>query len=74
MAVRRYLETASYFGEAAVLHGNALECARQSGDRLAEARELNTVAVVKIRQGRLREAHDHFTEALGIFEELGDKA
>ncbi|MEZ0108988.1 tetratricopeptide (TPR) repeat protein [Catenulispora sp. EB89] len=72
-AVRRYLETGAHYTEALTIHGNALECARQRDDREAEAHELNSLAVIKLRQGRLPESRDLNLQALAIFEELRDR-
>jgi tetratricopeptide (TPR) repeat protein len=69
----RYLDQGSHFRDGLTLHGHALQAARRSGDRAAEALAATNLGVVHWQLGDLSRAMDLARRALGLARELGDK-
>ena len=70
----RYLSTHGYYADALSLHGRALEAARGSGDRHAEATALTDLGQTDHWQGRYLDAASRQQAACAIFRELRDEA
>jgi DNA-binding SARP family transcriptional activator/tetratricopeptide (TPR) repeat protein len=69
----RYLDTAGRFADAVTLHRLALEVARRTGDRAAEADALSALASVDLRRDSYQEAAGHFRQVLAIRQETDDR-
>jgi DNA-binding SARP family transcriptional activator/tetratricopeptide (TPR) repeat protein len=69
-----YLRSGGYLPEAIAIFGYALDAARRTGDRSAEASALTDIGYVDWWQNRLQEAADRHRQALDLFREAGDRA
>jgi DNA-binding SARP family transcriptional activator/tetratricopeptide (TPR) repeat protein len=67
----RYLETGGHAPEALIIHGQARDAARRTGDAAAEAAALTSLAVVDWRQGRFQQAAARLRHALALFSQVG---
>jgi DNA-binding SARP family transcriptional activator/Flp pilus assembly protein TadD len=72
--VLRYLHTGGHYPEAITICSHALDAARSTGDRTAEATALNQIGIIDAEQGRYQQAADHHGQALGLFRAAGDRA
>jgi DNA-binding SARP family transcriptional activator/Tfp pilus assembly protein PilF len=70
----RYLETGGHYPDAIAVHSAALQAARRTGDRAAEATALTNLGIVDWRQGRYRQAAGHHRRALRVSREIGDRS
>jgi tetratricopeptide (TPR) repeat protein len=70
----RYLYGGGYYPEALTVFSHALDAARRTGDRAAEATALKQVGDVDWQQGRHQQAADHYRQALALFRAAGDRA
>ena len=68
----RYLDDGGHFTEARTVHAAALDAARRTGDRAAQADELRH-CVTDFRQGRYEQASGKLRQALAIYRDLGDR-
>jgi tetratricopeptide (TPR) repeat protein/transcriptional regulator with XRE-family HTH domain len=68
-----YLDTECLYPEAITIHGHARQAARGAGDLPAEARALNSLGVIGLRQGRYQQSADNFEQALALFRTAGDQ-
>jgi tetratricopeptide (TPR) repeat protein/transcriptional regulator with XRE-family HTH domain len=72
--ISRYLVNGGHFPEARTVFSHALDAARRTSDRIAEATALNDIGFVDGQHGRLQQAVDHFRQALNLFRAAGDRA
>jgi DNA-binding SARP family transcriptional activator/Tfp pilus assembly protein PilF len=70
----RYLLNGAYVPESITVYGHALDAARHTGDRIAEAAVLNHIGVIDWVQSRSEQASEHFRRALAMFREAGHRA
>jgi DNA-binding SARP family transcriptional activator/Tfp pilus assembly protein PilF len=70
----RYLHNGAHLPEAFTIFSHALDAARRTGDRAAEATALNAIGSIDSWQGRLERAGDRYRQALALFREAGDRA
>ena len=70
----RYLDVGGHFPEAISIHTDGRRAAHHVGDRTAEARALNGLGAVDLRQRRHRHAAGHFEQALALQREVGDQS
>jgi tetratricopeptide (TPR) repeat protein len=70
----RYLDVGGHFPEAISIHTDCRRAARHTGDRAAEARALNGLGAVNLRQRRHRHAVGHFEQALALYREVDDQS
>jgi len=70
----RHLYSCGHYPDALTIHTHALEVARRTGDRAAEAHTLTNLGVVDWRQGRYDQAIEHHQQALTLAREIGDRA
>jgi tetratricopeptide (TPR) repeat protein/DNA-binding XRE family transcriptional regulator len=70
----RYLDTGGHYPEGITVHTCARRVARRIGDRVAEARELNSLGVMNCRQARYPQAARYWRQALDLFRQSGDQA
>jgi len=70
----RYLDVGAHYPEAVAIHGSARRAAGQLGDRLAEAKALNRLGAVGLRQRRYQEAVSCYEQALALNRDAGDPA
>jgi tetratricopeptide (TPR) repeat protein len=70
----RYLDVGGYFPEAITIHTDCLHAARRAGDRVAQARSLNKLGSVNLRQRRYEQAAENFGQALALYREAGDQS
>ncbi len=68
-----YLETECLYAEAITIHSHARRAARSAGNPRAEARALNSLGVIDLRQGRYQKSADKFEQALALFRVAGDQ-
>lgn len=61
------------YEQAAEHYRNALDLARECGDRSAAAGALQALGAVARRRREYDQAHDHCTQSLVLFRELGDR-
>ncbi len=66
-----YLLSGGYFPEALSIFSHALDAARRTGDRAAEAAALTDIGSVNWQQARLQQAGDHHRQALALFRAAG---
>ena len=71
--VFRYLDTECLYPEATTVHSHARQAASRLGDQQAEARALQSLGVIDLRQGRHRRAAGRFGQALALFRAAGDR-
>jgi len=69
----RYLEIGGHFDDAQAIYTHALDAARATGDRGAQADALRGLGSADSWRCRYRQAADHHRQALALFRELGDK-
>ncbi|MDQ2875148.1 MAG: tetratricopeptide repeat protein [Actinomycetota bacterium] len=70
----RYLDDGGHHLDALIIYTQALEAARQAGDRMAQAHMLRNLSAVDYRQGRYDQAGQQLQEALAIYFDLGDRS
>src|SRR5207245_1488600 len=70
----RYFHSGGHFPEALTVFRHALDAARRTGDRAAEATALSQIGIVDGEQGRYQQAADHHRQALALFRAAGDRA
>jgi len=70
-ALHRYLE-GSHAPEGMIVCGHALNAARDSDDRTAQAYELTSIGIFQSRQGHHQQAADHLEQALTLARQTGD--
>ncbi len=70
----RYLDIGGHYPDALTIHTHALDVARRTGDRAAEAHTLTDLGTVDWRQGRYDQAIAHHQQALTLAREIGDRA
>jgi DNA-binding SARP family transcriptional activator/Flp pilus assembly protein TadD len=68
-----YLYNGGHFPEAITIFSHALDAARLTGDRAAEAAALNQIGIVDGELGRFQQAADRHRQALALFREAGDR-
>jgi DNA-binding SARP family transcriptional activator/Tfp pilus assembly protein PilF len=68
----RYLIIGSHLAEAQTTYTHALHAARESGDTAAEARALNGLGGIGIKNGHFRDAAAHYQAALERYRQCGD--
>lgn len=69
-----YLHNGGHYPEALTACSHALDAARRTGDRSAEATALSDIGLVDFEQGRFQRAVNHFRQALALFCAAGDRA
>ncbi len=69
----RYLEAGGYLEAAATVHTHALQAARDTGDRAAEASALANLGGVLQEQGQHQQAGEFQVQALALFRATGDR-
>jgi tetratricopeptide (TPR) repeat protein/transcriptional regulator with XRE-family HTH domain len=69
----RFLDTASLYPEARIIHGHAGRAAGRTGDRAAEADALISLGLVDGHQGRHALATEHLERALSLYQATGDQ-
>jgi DNA-binding SARP family transcriptional activator/tetratricopeptide (TPR) repeat protein len=65
--------SAGYLPEALTVAGHALDAARRTGDRAAEATALGQIGDVDLQQGRLQQAAARYRQSLAMSREAGDR-
>jgi tetratricopeptide (TPR) repeat protein/DNA-binding SARP family transcriptional activator len=70
----RYLYSGGHIPEATTVFGHALDVARRTGDRAAEAAALLDMGAVDWQQGRYERAAERNGRALALFRAAGDRA
>jgi tetratricopeptide (TPR) repeat protein/transcriptional regulator with XRE-family HTH domain len=70
----RHLRIGGHISEALTIFGHALDAARRTGDRVAEAAALNDIGDVDDQQGRLQQSVDRYRQALALSRAAGDRA
>jgi DNA-binding SARP family transcriptional activator len=70
----RYLHSGGHSPEALTVFSHALDVARRTGDRAAEATALTDIGNVDGQLGRVQQAAAHHRQALALFREAGDRA
>jgi DNA-binding SARP family transcriptional activator/Tfp pilus assembly protein PilF len=68
-----YVNSTGHFIEGIILGSHALEAARGSGDRAAQAAALRRLGNYHCHQGRLRQATGCLREAVALARDLGDR-
>jgi tetratricopeptide (TPR) repeat protein len=68
-----YLHYGGHLPEALTIFSHALDAARRTDDRAAEATALNQIGLVDWQLGRLQQAVDHYRQALALFRKAGDR-
>jgi len=71
IALHRYLDRGHNF-DALVIHGDAYEAARQTGDPIAQAHALAGLGCAEYRLSRNEIAADHLQRSLALFRESSD--
>jgi tetratricopeptide (TPR) repeat protein len=69
----RFLDTASLYPEALIIHGHACRAAGRAGDRAAEADALISLGLVDGHQGRYARATERLEGALSRYQVTGDR-
>jgi tetratricopeptide (TPR) repeat protein len=69
----RYLRNSGHLPEAVIIFSHAVDAARRTGDRCAEATALNEMGLVDWQQGRFEQAAARHQQALTLFREAGDR-
>ncbi|MET0422306.1 MAG: tetratricopeptide repeat protein [Actinoplanes sp.] len=69
----RYL-TGGHFTDALIVHGHALQAARQSDDRTAQMYALNNLGAACMGLGRHEQAAQHLQQAVDLFRRADDPA
>jgi tetratricopeptide (TPR) repeat protein/transcriptional regulator with XRE-family HTH domain len=67
----RHLDSGGHYPEAMTIHAHAREAARLLGDVAAEARALNNIGAVDLRQRRYEQAARHFRQSAARYGEAG---
>jgi DNA-binding SARP family transcriptional activator/Tfp pilus assembly protein PilF len=70
----RYLKAGGYLADAHTVQVNAIEAARQTGDRASEVTALTNLGCVYETWGRYEQAADQFQQALTIARDSGNRA
>jgi tetratricopeptide (TPR) repeat protein len=73
MILFRYLDTQGHYRDAVTIHTSAVEAARHSGDRAAEAHALINLGSTYWLRGRYPQAADQLQQALALSREVGDR-
>ena len=73
-ALARYLRFRGHFPDALTIFGHALDAARRTGDRTAEATALRQIGEVDNELGRPGQAIDHHRQALALSRAAGDRS
>jgi tetratricopeptide (TPR) repeat protein/transcriptional regulator with XRE-family HTH domain len=68
-----YLETEGFYPEAITIHTHARQAARSAGNPQSEARALNSLGVIDLRQGHYQQSVCYFEQALTLFCTVGDQ-
>ncbi len=68
-----YFEASGRVAEAASVQSQAMQAARRTGDRAAEATALTNLGIAYFHQGRYRQATGSLTQALTLFRQTGDR-
>jgi tetratricopeptide (TPR) repeat protein len=71
--LHRHLRTRGRYGDAEVLHHQALTTARAIGDRAGELSTLTGLGWIHLLQGRYEQAADHYQQALQLARTIGDR-
>jgi len=69
----RYLINGAHLTEARTIASHALDAARRTGDRAAEAAALKGIGDVDGQQSRFQQADDSHRQALALFRAVGDR-
>ncbi|OLB80735.1 MAG: hypothetical protein AUI14_05640 [Actinobacteria bacterium 13_2_20CM_2_71_6] len=69
-----YLDAGAHYTDASVVQRHALDAARGSADRAAEALALHNLGTTFRRRGHYAEAFEHYLLARAAFEAIGDRA
>jgi tetratricopeptide (TPR) repeat protein len=69
----RYLDVGGHFPEAMTIHTDCRRAARHVGDQEAEARALNNLGAVDLRQRRYQHAVGHFEQSLTLYRKVNDQ-
>ena len=69
-----YLYFGGHHPEALIIHGNARRAASETGDRVAEAAELNSLGEMAMMKGRWQQAAHCFRQSLILARQAGDQA
>jgi tetratricopeptide (TPR) repeat protein len=69
----RYLINGGHLPEARTISSRALDAARRTGDRAAEAAALKGIGDVDGQQGRFQQARGSHQQALALFRTVGDR-
>ena len=69
----RYLAGGGHFPDAVVIHNHALDAARATGDRAAEATALSNLSQIDLHYGRGQQASCQLRQALALFRDTGDR-
>lgn len=73
LAIYEYLDLRGFTGDGLRVAQAALRAAQATGRRSGEGMWLNTLALACFGVGQIREAFDHYGQALAIFQEQGDR-
>jgi DNA-binding SARP family transcriptional activator/tetratricopeptide (TPR) repeat protein len=72
--VSRYLRNGGHILETLAVFDHALDAARRTGDRIAEATTLKDIGNVDLLRCRFELAADHYRQALALFRAADDRA
>jgi DNA-binding SARP family transcriptional activator/Tfp pilus assembly protein PilF len=70
----RYLRNGSHFPEGLIIFSHALDAARRTGDRAAEAAVLTQIGNIGWQQSRFQQAGGHYRQAMALCREADDRA
>jgi tetratricopeptide (TPR) repeat protein/transcriptional regulator with XRE-family HTH domain len=70
----RYLYFGGHIPGALTILGHALDAARRTGDRVAEAMVLRQIGAGDVELGRPQQAADHYRQALALFRAADDRS
>jgi DNA-binding SARP family transcriptional activator len=68
-----YLLSGGHLPEADIIFGHALDAARRTGDRAAEASALSLIGSLDKARARLQQAANQYRQALDLFRAAGDR-
>ncbi|HEV2372248.1 MAG TPA: tetratricopeptide repeat protein, partial [Streptosporangiaceae bacterium] len=71
--VYRYFDDGGYLSEGLIIQTHALEAARLTNDRAAQAHALNSLCSVYAKQGLYQQTAAHLRQALALARETGDR-
>jgi DNA-binding SARP family transcriptional activator/predicted negative regulator of RcsB-dependent stress response len=72
--ISRYLLNGDRLAETITVSSHAVDAARRTGDRVAEARALIDIGLVDWRLSRLQQAGDRYRRALALYRAAGDRS